>query len=189
MCLLKMGERDLEIWVGDNLHDLLGFSDRATAQFVVDLAKRQTSVSSLRTKLVDVGQFPPGDNLEQFASELFNRVGTPDANRISQEDKQRQAKEEHVRKVKERRRNEAYGFVDTEEPGEMSLVTKEKKKKTDESSSAQRKRDETSNGKKKSRKLRKKEDRDQDSSEPEEERKRIRSYREKQRKQAPDEQH
>ena len=45
---------ELTTWVSDKLHDVLGFSDRYTVEYLIGLAKNSTSVESLVQKVSEV---------------------------------------------------------------------------------------------------------------------------------------
>ncbi|CAJ0956032.1 unnamed protein product, partial [Mesorhabditis belari] len=62
-------------WVSDELHSLVGMSDRTMTQFVIALAKKSTGAEDLIDKLRDneaVSDITPA--VRVFASELYNRV-------------------------------------------------------------------------------------------------------------------
>ncbi len=61
-------EKALRDWVKDRLHDLVGFSEAAVAQYVISIAKKHTSAASLGTVLQQQGI--PGS----FAGELLAKV-------------------------------------------------------------------------------------------------------------------
>ena len=62
-------------WVGDQLYDLLGFSERATAEFLVGLARKSSSAQNLITKFRDTSAFEDiGPKVLAFANDLYNRV-------------------------------------------------------------------------------------------------------------------
>lgn len=71
-----MGDRELSRWVADRLHDVLGFSETATAQFVVALATRAAKSgkgpSALLAGLADV-EVPVNATSRAFAAELMAR--------------------------------------------------------------------------------------------------------------------
>jgi pre-mRNA-splicing factor ATP-dependent RNA helicase DHX16 len=72
--VVAMGDdKETRIWVGDQLHDLLGFNMPAIVSFVVGLAKKASSAQQLVTDLQN-NQFPSSPNTVTFAEDLFNRV-------------------------------------------------------------------------------------------------------------------
>lgn len=71
-----MGDRELLQWVSDKLHDVLGFSESSTAQFVVALARRASKSgkgpSALLAGLADL-DVPSNATSRAFAGELMAR--------------------------------------------------------------------------------------------------------------------
>jgi len=66
---------DTARWVGDQLYELLGFSDKTTAEFLVGLARKSTSEENLIEKLKGASAFPKFDvSVIDFAQQLYNRV-------------------------------------------------------------------------------------------------------------------
>ncbi|CAM9520621.1 unnamed protein product, partial [Phaeothamnion confervicola] len=66
-------EKALSRWVSDRLHDVLGFSESNTVDFVVALAKKASSVDGLVKQLCNV-EFPEAAATNTFASELYAMV-------------------------------------------------------------------------------------------------------------------
>lgn len=73
-----MGDRELLQWVSDKLHDVLGFSESSTAQFVVALARRASKsgkgAPALLAGLSDL-DVPANATSRAFAGELMARCG------------------------------------------------------------------------------------------------------------------
>ena len=61
-------------WVSDQLHEILGLSDRYTAEFLVGLAKKAQSSEAYLRKLRDTGAITINDAVRSFAVELWGRV-------------------------------------------------------------------------------------------------------------------
>eukprot|EP00871_Galdieria_phlegrea_P005378 jgi/Galph1/5841/GphlegSOOS_G4534.1 len=70
---MSFSQSSLETWISEHLHQFLGFSDQATAQFIEALAKNASHTRKLYSELVEYG-FPEGKNLEIFTSSLFHRT-------------------------------------------------------------------------------------------------------------------
>lgn len=74
----RMGDRELLQWVSDKLHDVLGFSESSTAQFVVALARRASKsgkgAPALLAGLSDL-DVPTNATSRAFAGELMARCG------------------------------------------------------------------------------------------------------------------
>jgi hypothetical protein len=69
-----VSDKEVTRWVGDRLHDILGFSESNTAQFIVALAKRASGVDALVEQLAD-NDVPVNDNTRAFAGELLSKLG------------------------------------------------------------------------------------------------------------------
>ncbi|CAB9514499.1 splicing factor ATP-dependent RNA helicase-like protein cdc28 [Seminavis robusta] len=70
-----MGKKSLETWCSDQLHDVLGFSDKSLATFLVDVADKASSVQEI-VKVFEEGGHLQGKNdrlVEEFAKDLFRR--------------------------------------------------------------------------------------------------------------------
>ncbi|KAM4611176.1 pre-mRNA-splicing factor ATP-dependent RNA helicase DHX16-like [Discoglossus pictus] len=64
----------VELWVKDQLHDVLGMSDRHVAQFLVGTARRSSSSSDLLSRLRDTGAIDVTDKVKGFIEELWLRI-------------------------------------------------------------------------------------------------------------------
>ena len=61
-------------WVSDQLHDLLGLSDRLTSEFLVGLARKSRSAEIFIQQIEDTGTISMNNEVRTFASELWNKV-------------------------------------------------------------------------------------------------------------------
>lgn len=61
-------------WVSDKLHDILGISDKFTAEFLIGLAKKSTTEDAFLEKLKSTGAIAINDSVTAFAAELWGRV-------------------------------------------------------------------------------------------------------------------
>lgn len=112
---------DLQRWVRDELHNVLGYSDDSVAAFCVSLGKKATSVSGLVEGLS--GALPPGGPTNRFAQQLFSRL--PQASAAPK------AKKEKKPKVKEMYQDPgSYDLVlsDDEAPAKKSKTAKADRK-------------------------------------------------------------
>ena len=66
----------LELWVNDNLHDVLGMSEKTVGLFLISLAKKSDSAETFIKKLEDSGTIDVSDRVISFANELFSRVSS-----------------------------------------------------------------------------------------------------------------
>ncbi|XP_062395625.1 pre-mRNA-splicing factor ATP-dependent RNA helicase DHX16 [Sardina pilchardus] len=65
---------NLEQWVSDRLHDILGLSDRYVAQFMVGLVKKSANLPDFIGRLKQTGTIDVDQKVESFAQELFEKV-------------------------------------------------------------------------------------------------------------------
>ncbi|XP_078497835.1 pre-mRNA-splicing factor ATP-dependent RNA helicase DHX16 [Lissotriton helveticus] len=63
-----------EAWVKDQLHSLLGLSDRHVAQFFVGTARRSADPDDLARRLQETGTLEVDAKVRQFCSELWNKI-------------------------------------------------------------------------------------------------------------------
>lgn len=64
----------VEQWVGDKLHEILGISDRAIAEYFVGMAKKSGSADDFIQNLKDTGTVDIDAAMTNFASELWSKV-------------------------------------------------------------------------------------------------------------------
>ncbi|ETN82043.1 helicase protein [Necator americanus] len=64
----------VEQWVNDELHSIVGISDRTISQYVLALAKRSNSTDEFIGKLRDNDALEINENVRQFASQLMNKL-------------------------------------------------------------------------------------------------------------------
>ncbi|KAM8952383.1 pre-mRNA-splicing factor ATP-dependent RNA helicase DHX16 [Pelodytes ibericus] len=64
----------VESWVKDQLHEVLGMSDRHIAQFLVGTALRSSSSSDLLSRLNDTGAIDVTEKVKRFAEELWVKL-------------------------------------------------------------------------------------------------------------------
>lgn len=106
----------LESWISDSLHGLLGFSDPATAAYILSLAQSAaTSTPSALLARLSVDGFAPADARagERFAAELLRRVeGGRGGSAVQQRNR------EMVRKIQEVKRAGEYALVAEDREGE-----------------------------------------------------------------------
>lgn len=98
---------DLDGFINDNLHRVLGFSDKSTVQYIKSIAKSAKSIANLKTGLESI-DFPIEPQNEAFIQELFNRGrGQIEAKPVINE-----YEREQQRKIQEAQRNASYGLLD-----------------------------------------------------------------------------
>ncbi|XP_072405879.1 pre-mRNA-splicing factor ATP-dependent RNA helicase DHX16 [Chiloscyllium punctatum] len=64
----------LEKWVNDELHQLLGLSDKYVAQFLIGTAQRSDSVADFIRRLEDTGTIDITQGVRRFADELWTKI-------------------------------------------------------------------------------------------------------------------
>lgn len=65
---------NLEQWVSDRLHDILGLSDRYVSQFMIGTARKASSSQDFVTRLEQTGTIDIDPSVIAFAQELFEKV-------------------------------------------------------------------------------------------------------------------
>ena len=61
-------------WVSDELHEVIGISDRNIAEFVLGLAKKSQSITEYVDKLRDTGAITVNNRVIEFANQLWDKV-------------------------------------------------------------------------------------------------------------------
>ncbi|XP_078073607.1 pre-mRNA-splicing factor ATP-dependent RNA helicase DHX16-like [Mustelus asterias] len=64
----------LEKWVNDQLHQLLGLSDKYVAQFLIGTARRSSSAPDFIRRLEETGTIDITQEVRQFSSELWMKI-------------------------------------------------------------------------------------------------------------------
>ncbi|MEE6512548.1 hypothetical protein FKM82_019605 [Ascaphus truei] len=64
----------VESWVKEQLHDVLGMSDRHVAQFLVGTALRSQSSADLLSRLKDTGAIDVTERVKGFVEELWVKI-------------------------------------------------------------------------------------------------------------------
>ena len=65
---------DIDSWTQDRLHDVLGLSDKYTAQFLIGMSRKASSSDDLLTNLESTGAVTMTNEMRAFAVELWNKV-------------------------------------------------------------------------------------------------------------------
>ena len=119
-------------WVSDQLHELLGHSDRLTAEFLVGLAKKAQTPEAYVRKLQDTRALTVNQSVRSFATELWGRVPHKQAT-----EKPARAREREI--LEQQARNRSYKLLSDSEDDEASGATPVRSKKR-ERKEAKRKR-------------------------------------------------
>lgn len=65
---------NLEQWVSDRLHDILGLSDRYVSQFMIGTARKASCPEDFVSRLEKTGTIDIDQTVTAFAKELFEKV-------------------------------------------------------------------------------------------------------------------
>eukprot|EP00055_Hartaetosiga_balthica_P016205 m.100938 g.100938 ORF g.100938 m.100938 type:complete len:1049 (+) comp9054_c0_seq3:32-3178(+) len=119
---------DLQRWVGDELHGVLGFSDATVAEFIIASAEKASSAASLLKIIEASGNVSNQSAAEKFSQELWSRL--PNSSSAKMASKQRA--QERAAKAFEQRNN-SYELLeddmDDKPKRKMAKKAKESKKK------------------------------------------------------------
>uniref|UniRef100_T1J1A2 RNA helicase n=1 Tax=Strigamia maritima TaxID=126957 RepID=T1J1A2_STRMM len=69
-----MAEQSVERWVNDQLHGLIGMSDKYIAQYLINLAIKSPSPVDFLHKMRETGTITMSKNVADFATELWSKV-------------------------------------------------------------------------------------------------------------------
>lgn len=112
----------IEQWVSDQLHSILGLSDRYVAQFLVHLASKSSSKQDLVRKIQDTGTITVNDQVVGFVGQLYDQVPHQE-----QREKPARAHERAIREALEQ--NAKYELL-PDSDDEASTASAVKKKST-----------------------------------------------------------
>ncbi|OCT66226.1 pre-mRNA-splicing factor ATP-dependent RNA helicase DHX16 [Xenopus laevis] len=112
----------VEMWVKNQLHDVLGMSDRHVAQFLVGTALRSTSTADLLTRLRDTGAIDVTEKVKGFLEELWQRIP-----RKAPVERPARAAEREAMAMQEK--NKSYTLLEDSEEEEKPNSRDEKRKK------------------------------------------------------------
>uniref|UniRef100_A0A8C7GPU7 RNA helicase n=1 Tax=Oncorhynchus kisutch TaxID=8019 RepID=A0A8C7GPU7_ONCKI len=115
---------NLEQWVSDSLHDILGLSDRYVAQFMIGSARKSLSAQDFVAHLKSTGTIDINQRVIAFAQELYEKIP-----RKQVVEKPARAIERRVMEIERKNRNYTL-LSDSESDGE-AVREKEKKKSKD----------------------------------------------------------
>ncbi|XP_014020851.1 pre-mRNA-splicing factor ATP-dependent RNA helicase DHX16 isoform X3 [Salmo salar] len=115
---------NLEQWVSDSLHDILGLSDRYVAQFMIGSARKSSSSQDFVAHLKSTGTIDINQSVIAFAQELYEKIP-----RKQVVEKPARAIERHVMEIE--RKNRTYTLLsDSESDGEAVREREKEKKKS-----------------------------------------------------------
>uniref|UniRef100_A0A9J8BFX9 RNA helicase n=1 Tax=Cyprinus carpio carpio TaxID=630221 RepID=A0A9J8BFX9_CYPCA len=126
---------NLEQWVSDQLHDILGLSDRYVAQFMIGLVQKSSGPQDFVARLQQTGTIDIDQRITGFAHELYNKVSAPKKHVA---EKPARAVERKV--IEMERKNRTYTLLeDSESDGETARERGKEKKSKDHDKGKKRK--------------------------------------------------
>uniref|UniRef100_A0A8C2GRB4 RNA helicase n=1 Tax=Cyprinus carpio TaxID=7962 RepID=A0A8C2GRB4_CYPCA len=126
---------NLEQWVSDQLHDILGLSDRYVAQFMIGLVQKSSGPQDFVARLQQTGTIDIDQRITAFAHELYNKVSAPKKHVA---EKPARAVERKV--IEMERKNRTYTLLeDSESDGETARERGKEKKSKDHDKGKKRK--------------------------------------------------
>ena len=114
---------DLVQWVSDQLHDILGLSDRITSEFLVTLAKKASSGDAFLRKLKDTKTLKIDDKISSFALDLWAKVPHQKAVNpyLASREKEKAA-------IVEQQKNKSYRLLSDDDDDEAAKTSRGSKK-------------------------------------------------------------
>ena len=120
---------DLLVWVSDSLHDVLGLSDRHTAEFLISLAKKSSSEDAFVKKLRDTGAITVNEKVSSFVAELWRKVPHQTVSRYQAvRDKEKAA-------IAQQQKNKSYQFLSDDDEGADKAAQRRRKRSKDKEES------------------------------------------------------
>lgn len=114
---------DVFLWVSDRLHEILGLSDKHTAEYFVGLAKSSSSSQQFVEKLQKTGAVSISPSVITFANELWTKVP-------HKQQREKPAREKERQIMREQERNRQYKLLsDSEDDESIQLQSKAPRKK------------------------------------------------------------
>ncbi|XP_037532031.1 pre-mRNA-splicing factor ATP-dependent RNA helicase DHX16 [Nematolebias whitei] len=113
---------NLEQWVSDRLHDILGLSDRYVSQFMIGVARKASSPEDFVGRLEQTGTIDIDHSVTAFAKELFEKIPRRQAVEKPSRAMERQA-------IEMDRKNRTYTLLEDSDSCEEAVGEKQKGKK------------------------------------------------------------
>uniref|UniRef100_A0AAR2LJC6 RNA helicase n=1 Tax=Pygocentrus nattereri TaxID=42514 RepID=A0AAR2LJC6_PYGNA len=127
------GMANLEQWVSDQLHDILGLSDRYVAQFMIGLVRKSSGPQDFVARLQQTGTIDIDQRVTAFAQELYNKVPKKQVVEKPARAIERQA-------IEMERKNQTYTILeDSDSDGEAVREKRKEKKNKDKERGKKRK--------------------------------------------------
>ncbi|XP_030013911.1 pre-mRNA-splicing factor ATP-dependent RNA helicase DHX16 [Sphaeramia orbicularis] len=115
---------NLEQWVSDRLHDILGLSDRYVSQFMIGTARKASSADDFVNRLEQTGTIDIDQSVTNFARELFDKIPRKQV-------VEKQARVIERQCIEMERKNRTYTLLeDSDSDGDTGRETQKGKKKS-----------------------------------------------------------
>nr|DBA20571.1 TPA: hypothetical protein GDO54_017333 [Pyxicephalus adspersus] len=112
----------LESWVRDQLHEVLGMSDRHVAQFLVGTARRSSNSVDFISRLTETGAIDVTDKVRRFAEDLWLKVPRKAA-------VERPARAAEREALAMQQKNKSYALLEDSDEEEANDESRDKKRK------------------------------------------------------------
>uniref|UniRef100_A0A1A8F9B5 Pre-mRNA-splicing factor ATP-dependent RNA helicase DHX16 n=1 Tax=Nothobranchius korthausae TaxID=1143690 RepID=A0A1A8F9B5_9TELE len=112
---------NLEQWVNDRLHDILGLSDRYVPQFMIGLARKASSSEDFVSRLEQTGTIDIDQSVTAFAKELYEKIPRQQAVEKPSKALERQA-------IEMERKNRTYTLLEDSDSDSDEVAAREKQK-------------------------------------------------------------
>jgi len=117
---------DQVTWVADQLHELMGISDRSIAEFIIGLCSKSANPADFIDKIRETETIDMDDKVSVFATELYGRM----PREVSQGEKRRiENRRREEQAIMEQKKNKGFRMVESDGEEELSIKPKKKKKK------------------------------------------------------------
>ncbi|XP_070581669.1 pre-mRNA-splicing factor ATP-dependent RNA helicase DHX16-like [Ptychodera flava] len=132
-----MANREVETWVSDQLHDILGMSDRYIAEYLVSLASKSNSGGDFVQRVRDTGTIDVDQRIESFAHQLWGKIPRKQQVEKASRVKEREALEFQMK-------NNSYQLISDEDDYDDDVVTTKSKKSQKKKQHIRKKRESSS---------------------------------------------
>ena len=112
---------DLTTWVSDKLHDVLGFSDKYTVEYLIGLARNSASPESLVQRVSE--GLNVDNKMASFAAELWSKL----PHKVQPAERPYRARERAL--IEQRQKFTGYSLVSDEDEDEEQLTRNNESKK------------------------------------------------------------
>uniref|UniRef100_A0A3B4TTB9 RNA helicase n=1 Tax=Seriola dumerili TaxID=41447 RepID=A0A3B4TTB9_SERDU len=113
---------NLEQWVSDRLHDILGLSDRYVSQFMIGTARKALNAQDFVSRLEQTGTIDIDQSVIAFAQELFDKIPRKQVVEKASRAMEREA-------IEMDKKNRTYTLLEDSDSDEDTVQEKQKGKK------------------------------------------------------------